>query len=529
MATQGLNSDGWVSDPCLFTREVLIDPVTGQPFILYPAEEKFLREVFRRTPDGRLAYPEAVFSAPKKSGKSTLAAMAMLYAVVVLGGRNGEGIVLANDREQATDRIFQAISKIVEASPRLRKSAKITTGKIEFISSGATIVAIASDASSAAGSNPTYICADEIWGFTSERAQRLLDEVIPSPARKVSGRLITSYAGYSGESEALERLYKRGLGGEEIAPSLYAQPGLLVFWSTKPVAPWQTAGWLAEMRALLRRNAFLRMIENQFVTSEDTFVEMQWYDACIDPELRPGLGDRRLPLWVGVDASVKRDSTGIAAVTFDVDKQRVRLICHRIFQPSPDDPLDFEATIEAYLRDLAGRFSLREVRFDPYQMAAVEQRLTKAGLPMVEFAQTIPNLTEASTNLYELVKGRNLVVYPDDDLRLAISQAVALETARGWKISKEKASHKIDIVVALAMAALGALRGGAREWTAADSTMFQQVAQQMRARRRLAARVLPGAMIDNVNDMIELEDGFVGPSGQRYTNPGRFSRMRGGY
>ena len=171
--------------------------------------------------------------------------MAMLYAVLVLGGPYGEGIVLANDREQATDRIFTAICKIVAASPKLRKSAKITAGKIEFLSSGATIVGNrVLDAPSAAGSNPTWIAADEIWGFVSERSQRLLDEVIPSPARQVSGRLITSYAGYSGESEALERLYKRGLQGTEIAPSLFAAAGLLMFWSTKPVAPWQTEGWL---------------------------------------------------------------------------------------------------------------------------------------------------------------------------------------------------------------------------------------------------------------------------------------------
>jgi hypothetical protein len=35
-------------------------------------------------------------------------------------------------------------------------------------------------------------------------------------------------------------------------------------------------------------------------------------------------------------------------------------------------------------------------------------------------------LTEASNNLYELIKGRNLTVYPDDDMRLAISRAVAV-------------------------------------------------------------------------------------------------------
>ncbi len=69
-------------------------------------------------------------------------------------------------------------------------------------------------------------------------------------------------------------------------------------------------------------------------------------------------------------------------------------------------------------------------------------------------------MTEASTNLYEVIKGGNLIAYRDDGIRLAISRAVAFETPRGWRIAKEKASHKIDVVVALAMAALGAVKKG---------------------------------------------------------------------
>jgi hypothetical protein len=81
---------------------------------------------------------------------------------------------------------------------------------------------------------------------------------------------------------------------------------------------------------------------------------------------------------------------------------------------------------------------------------------------MVEYPQSVPNLTEASTNLYELIKGRNLAVYPDPDMRLSVSRAVALETSRGWRIAKEKVSHKIDVVVALGMAALCAVERGER-------------------------------------------------------------------
>ena len=45
-------------------------------------------------------------------------------------------------------------------------------------------------------------------------------------------------------------------------------------------------------------------------------------------------------------------------------------------------------------------------------------------------------------------------------MRLAISRAVAKQTPRGWRIAKEKATHKIDCVVALAMACHAAVDRG---------------------------------------------------------------------
>jgi phage terminase large subunit-like protein len=213
------------------------------------------------------------------------------------------------------------------------------------------------------------------------------------------------------------------------------------------------------MRAQLRPNAFLRLIENRFVTSEAAFVDPAWWAACEDADARMLIRDQSRRVWVGIDASVKRDSTAIVVCGWDDEAKKVQLLSHRIFQPTPGDPLDFEATIEATVLDLAARFQIVEARFDPYQMIASAQRLTAAGVPMVEFPQTVPNLTEASSNLYELIKSNNLIAYADDAVRLAVHRAVALETSRGWRIAKEKQSHKIDVVVALAQAALGATKG----------------------------------------------------------------------
>jgi hypothetical protein len=77
---------------------------------------------------------------------------------------------------------------------------------------------------------------------------------------------------------------------------------------------------------------------------------------------------------------------------------------------------------------------------------------------MEEYPQTLDRLTAMGENLFNLIKGRNLLVYPDEQIRTAVLRAIAVEGNRGWKIDKTKQSHHIDIVIALGMAALCAVR-----------------------------------------------------------------------
>ena len=77
-------------DAVAFIETTLVDPETGEPSCSTDAERRFLRRAFQLTPDGRLKYPELIFTAPKKSGKTALAAMILIYVVCVLGGRFAE-------------------------------------------------------------------------------------------------------------------------------------------------------------------------------------------------------------------------------------------------------------------------------------------------------------------------------------------------------------------------------------------------------------------------------------------------------
>jgi phage terminase large subunit-like protein len=59
--------------------------------------------------------------------------------------------------------------------------------------------------------------------------------------------------------------------------------------------------------------------------------------------------------------------------------------------------------------------------------------------------------------LFDLLNGQNLVLYADDELRQQALSTVSIETPRGWRIAKEKASKKIDAIVALSMACVTAM------------------------------------------------------------------------
>jgi hypothetical protein len=196
--------------------------------------------------------------------------------------------------------------------------------------------------------------------------------------------------------------YKRGLQQPQIGPDLHGGGGMLMFWSHEPVAPWQDEAWLSDMRRSLRPNQYLRMIENRFVTSESQFIDMAAWDACVQASLTPSM--ERVPVWIGVDASTKRDSTALVAVSFDKATSCVRLVAHRVFTPTA-------GTRSTSRRRWSGRSwsggsvtCCGRVLFDPYQMQSVAQRLAKAHVPIEEYPQTIPNLTASTSALFDLIK-----------------------------------------------------------------------------------------------------------------------------
>lgn len=434
----------------------------GKPITLYPWQRAYL-EAYNAH---RERVTTAAISNIKKTGKTFVDAVHTGWRWLALPGLH---YCCANDLDQASGRQFQMIGDMVRAHPYLSTVCRLTQEKIVFEPTGSQLVALAVDAAGNAGSNHLTSSHTEAWGILYEAGIRAWEELTTPPGRHYglpALRIADSYAGWAGESDTWHNLVDRGLAGERIDPfwPIFLAGGLLLFHASGEWArlncfagtPEEAEAYYDDQRRSLRAGAFARMHDNHRTSGEEAFVPIDWWDrACVAP---PVVADTALEVTVGVDAGLKRDSSGVAVCAFDRATGKVRLVAHRVFLPRRGETLDLESTLEDAVRDVCQRFKVKQVLFDPWQFQRSAQELRKRGIPMTEFPQTVPNLTAMSMNVYELLKGENLAAYPDDDLRRAVLHAVVEESARGMKLTKTKSSHRIDILVALAMAALGAVR-----------------------------------------------------------------------
>ncbi len=401
--------------PCTRFIDRMVRLPDGSPVVLAERQRKILDHVL--TPrDGHLPYVTVLWGEPKKSGKSAVAAWNGSWVLNTWGPR-AEVLCVGNDLEQSDSRLFAEIVRVQQDHPTLRRRILKATDKILLLDDGSKCYPVALDATGEAGANPSITLHDEAWGITSERARRLYDELTPPPTRPMAIRWVSSYAGFPGESITLEGLWNRGLAGTPI-PGLedcYANGPLFAYISHTPKMPWQvgTAGerYYADQRTDLCPSAYLRLHQNEWVSGESIFITEALWDGCVHPGLSPPLPSHTVTLFAGLDAGLKSDTAAITSVYWR--DGRLALGPLRIWRPSATEPLDIEGTLEEFVRELHARYHLAAVLADPWQMARSIQTLRAAGIPIGEFPQTVPNQTRAGQALFDLLKGKNIELYPD--------------------------------------------------------------------------------------------------------------------
>lgn len=473
----------WLDEVGFYARDVWDIPsgkmVKNEKLQLFPHQREILQHVFTPDADGKMPYTEIVYSCPKKSGKTLIEACILAWAFDE-APEGSEIYVVANDMEQAAARAF------TDLEYHTIRAHGIDAGRNRITNENDTFVtAIAQHYASASGSRPFLSVFDELWAYMAERSRRMWAEMTPPPSVENAMRVTVTYAGYENESDQLLELYNlcfkeeggRYLNGEDV-PELkhivdgYGRPvcrrngRTFVYWDTVPRMPWQTPEYYTQQLQTLRPADFLRMHKNRWVSSSETFVPIELYDKCVNGSLSPFTITpdhpfRHFPIALGVDIGLKHDTMALVGSYYDFSRKVCGIAFHRVFIPPPGALLDIEATAETFIREVCKRFNVFAVLYDPYQFQRSAVTLIKAGLPLIEYNQSVSNMIAATSAFYELLRSRKLEVYQDDELRDHVRYASVEISTRGARLVKGKhAKYPIDAAVAMAMSCYWSVKYG---------------------------------------------------------------------
>lgn len=458
------------------------DPVLHGRFRLQEYQKDAIREALSVDENGKFKYSVIVWSDIKKSAKSTIAAAINLFRATYSDW--GEFYVVANDLKQANSRVNYYLKRAVTMNPKLKDKYK-TVGYRTEAPSGSYIEAIPIDPSGEAGSNADMITFSELWGANEDAKQTMWAEMTLSPTKHGrSFRWVESYAGFQEESELLFSLYDLGVNkgrilwpdrlydvtdGEPSPLELYVNEAarMLCLWNTQPRCPWQTKEYYASEESVLTTNQFMRMHRNQWVTSTETFVPMEWWDACRRGSNEwPEYDRQRQSMVIALDAAVSDDTFGLwmghrHPLHSDV-------VCTEFVQrwkPSKGHKVDFVGTEEKpgpelVLRRLFREYNVVEVAYDPYQLHDMATRLKREGLSWFRpFPQQSDRL-EADSSFRGLIRERRFWHRGEEDLREHIQNANAKvdDQDRRLRIVKRMDRLKIDLAVAASMGSYEVLR-----------------------------------------------------------------------
>ena len=225
----------------------------------------------------------------------------------------------------------------------------------------------------------------------------------------------------------------------------------------------------AARRSSSKQNAFRTKHLNDWVGARAAWMNMlAWQRQKRSFELDDFDG---CPCWVGVDLASKLDVAAVVMLflkdgayhciprfyvpesTLEENEKYRNFVLEGAMIATPGEMTDY-AFIEEELKELAARGAdIRDIAFDPAQAAYLMTRLDQAGLPVVEMAQNVRNLSEPMKEVEALTLSRRFWHDGNAAMTWMTGNVVAKVDAKEHIYPrKETAANKIDGAVALILA-----------------------------------------------------------------------------
>lgn len=413
--------------------------------------EGILKPLYSRNSSGHRKYTQGLILMPKKNGKSELASLVALFTATSPRTPEGSEIyVCASDRAQSGRVVFKRISDAIRRNRLLNKMFLVTTTKVTNKKTG-TFIEILETGGTTSGLSPLLIIWDELWQFESDLLQQHYEELCEVPNVEEPMQLIITYPGPS-EDSLLYRLYKQAKSGVD--------KEFFFYHTHENKASWVTQKYLDSQRLRLRETTYLRLHEARWAGAASQFVTPGAVDAITDRQLVRAPAARR-NAHIGVDIGVRNDYAALAVIGYDQAgaEGKFELIDHRLFKPEdyPDHVVPL-IEVEDAIKEFAQEYFIQSIRYDPSQFERSAQVLAELiACEFVRLNQTSGQLTTLASQLYQHIQAKTLKIYPSPEVREHLLHCQAVETARGWKLSKLSGSKKIDLAAAISFALDGCI------------------------------------------------------------------------
>jgi len=432
----------------------------GQPLRLARFQKQWLEESLA---DGIDA---SVLQTPRGNGKSSLGGSLAVWATYDDDDTGAPQVpIIATTVGQAIRSCYGVAVAMIKAEPELLRRALIYTGiatpRVNVPFNGAELFPISNDPGGLQGLDYSLAIVDEI-GFQPIDSWDSL--------RLASGkreRSLVTGLGTPGldRENALHHLRKIVREGGKLPGFVYREYSAPDDCAIDDRKMWRKAN-PAIAAGFLRESA---LTTDLGITPEGhfrTFRLGQWIDG-VDSWLGAngsaiweGLTNPYgfidgAPTWVGVDVALKRDTSAVVAVQRRPDGRWHAV--SRIWFPTEDRPVD-TTDIMQYLRNLADRYGVQAISYDPRFFDVPAKMLTDEGLPLIEVPQSVERMTGAIGSLYELIMGKGLTHDGDPAFATQVLNGVPRFSDRGFTLAKGKSRGKIDAAIALALALDQALR-----------------------------------------------------------------------
>lgn len=441
---------------------------TGEPLVLDDYQTKLIDSILERYPDdyfdpelaGRLRWRQAIVSIPRRNGKSTIAAVLILYSLCFSIAPNIG--VFASTREQANI-VFNSVKYNFVTNPALSARFKVTNGRgIESRKDNDPrrfrVHAAIGDGLQGQGFRGLVAVLNDELHITKPQAY---DAAVKGASTYPDAVVVGITTAGNDDSELLKRLYQIGqkaIKGDDDANDRfgfwhwYVDPDKDL-WDYDAIKAANPAAWSKPPRINIKQEIldgkanpagdyaeYRRYRLNQFVSTADAWMGLDTWATCAGDGIPE---DYEGKIVVGVDKVSGWDYIVLTAAAKIGEKVYTEVIC-----TLKNRDVDFLASI---CRKVFDNNNVTEFIFST---SAFKDFITTMrdvyGLPARGLNET--QITEATGTVSSLIGNKRLVHGDDPIVKFQLPKAAVQNTSEGVKISVNKSHGPIYAVRSMILA-----------------------------------------------------------------------------